>query len=1118
MKSNNKKSISHKTEKFPSFVKITFIILFAGILQLNAESAYDQEAKLSLDVKTQPLTEVFRLIEKESEFLFNYLDSDVAGINVNVKVENGNIREVLAQALYNTNLTYSINDRHIMIMSKEAERKLAVTRNPDQEQRKAIIGNVIDQNGEPVIGANVVEKGTTNGTVTDIDGNFSLNVSNNAEIQISYIGYLEQTINTSGSTKFDVVLQEDLQSLEEVVVVGYGAQRRINLTGAVSTITQENLLDRPVTSISSAIQGLSPGVTVISGSGQPGNDGSTIRIRGVGTLNTADPYILVDGIETGTFNSIDPNDIESISVLKDAASAAIYGSKAANGVILVTTKRGRAGKATVSYSGNASFSNEATLIERLSSYDYARLYNQLMEQSGGSPRFSDEDLRLFQDGTDPYGHPNTVWTDYIYRTGFMHKHNLNVNGGSEDVKYMTSVGFLGQEGTLKNSDRQQFNIRTNLDVKLSDKFNMRTNLAFINNKHSIPNASYSGGAVQVIRQANRMAPWIPYKKEDGSYGSISDGNPAAWIDINSRIYYLNQNVSSILAFDYHILEGLDFTLQGAYVTNSREEKDFRKEIWYDDVNYHGPHQLTETITKWNRYTLDALLNYNKTFSGVHNLKALGGYKIEQYDYRTLTAHRKNFPNSSTTDLNAGDSSTQTNSGYSRELALLSYFGRINYDYKGKYLLEANFRADASSRFARGYRWGYFPSFSAGWRISEESFMKGATGWLQSLKFRGSWGLLGNQDAVDDYYPYLPTLFIGKNFPFGGVVHQGITVVSHKISSISWEKAINWGVGFDAIFLDEFTLSAEYYNRKTTDIIMDIPVPDSFGISGTYQDNKGALRNTGIEVMLGWNHSFNKDWRMGINANFAYNKNRLLDLSGVNEIIDGYTINRVNEPYQSFYVYEVDGLFQSDEEAAAYEAQFGNPWSVPYKGGDFRIKDVDGDGRLTANDRVVKGSQQPKGTYGLALTGGWKNFDVSVFMQGVTGTNRYFQRDVVGSFIGDTSHPSINWLDAWSPENTDTNWPRLFPEENSVSAPNKVYSSFWAMKTDYLRIKNISLGYTFPKSLTGKLGIANAKIYYTGENLLTFDNLPFNADPESPSGNLDGYPINKIHSFGINITF
>lgn len=991
-----------------------------------------------------------------------------------------------------------------------------------QQSKRTIRGTVVDNAGLPVIGANVVVVGSVSvGTVTNIAGDFTLEgIEDGTTLMISCMGYVNQKVTVEkGKSNYKITLHEDTQNLNEVIVVGYGTQTKVNLTGAVSTIGKDQLINRPVTNVSSALQGLTPGVTITSGTGRPGNDGSTIRVRGVGTLNNANPYILVDGIETGTLNSVDPNDIESISVLKDAASAAIYGSKAANGVILVTTKRGKSGKATVSYNGDVSFSNVLTLIDRLSSYDYARLYNQLLTQNGASPHFTDDDLRLFKDGTDPYGHPNTVWTDYIFRTGFMHKHNLNVSGGSDDVKYMASAGFLGQEGTLKNSDRSQFNLRANLDIKLSDKFTMRTNMAFIHNQYSEPNASYEGGSNRVIQQANRMSPWIPYKHEDGSYGSISDGNPAAWIDIDSRIYNLQQNFSSILAFDYHIIDGLTFTLQGAYVTDINEKKNYRKECWYDNVNFHGPDQLEETISRWSRYTLDALLNYGKTFNQYHHFKAMAGYKVEKYDYRQLSGFRKNFPNSEVTDLNGGDSSTQTNGGYSRELALLSYFGRLNYDWKGKYMLEVNFRADASSRFAKGYRWGYFPSFSAGWRISEEGFMENARGWLQSLKFRGSWGLLGNQNAIsDEYYPYLPTLYIGKNAPFGGVVHQGITVVDHKVSTISWEKSTNWGIGFDANFLNEFMLSIEYYNRKTSDIIMDIPLPLTFGISGTYQDNKGSLRNSGVEVSCAWDHSFNKDWRMGVNANFSYNKNKLLDLAGVNEIINDYQINRVGEPYQSFYVYEVDGLFQSDEEADAYEKQYGNPWSEPFKAGDFRIKDTDGDGKLSPKDRVIKGTQQPKTTYGLTLSAGWKNFDLSVFMQGVTGTNRYFARDVVGSFIGDTSHPSTNWLEAWSPENTNAKWPRMFLDENSVSSPSKCRSSFWAMNTDYLRIKNINFSYTFPKVVTNKLRISNMKIYYTGENLFTFDSLPFNADPESSSGNLNIYPINRSHSIGINVTF
>lgn len=1104
-----------KHKHFFRIMRITYFLLFTLILSLHAESSMSQ--KVTLRGSNLSVKEYLNIIEEQTDYLFIY-DNDVnVSRRISLNVENRTIGEVLENLASQLGVGYFQQGAYIVLSGRKptfTEVSVPVV----QQQGKVITGVVTDSYGEPIIGANVLERGTTNGVITDIDGNFTLHVVPGAVLQISYIGYVTQEIRTGTAASYTIGLVEDTQALTEVVIVGYGIQKKVNLTGAVSTIAKEDLLDRPVTNVSSAMQGLTPGVTVTSGTGRPGQDNSTIRIRGVGTLNSSDPYILVDGIETGTLNQIDPNDIESMSVLKDAASAAIYGSKAANGVILITTKRGKIGKPVVSYSGNVSLSNVSTLIDRLNSYDHARLYNYALTQDGSAPRFTDEDLQLFKDGSDPYGHSNTKWTDYIYRTGFMHKHNVNVSGGSEDVKFMTSAGFMGQEGTLENSDRKQFNMRSNVDIKISDKFNLRTNMAFIHNEYSEPNASYGGGYAGLIWQADRIAPWIPYKKADGTYGSISDGNPAAWVDIDSRIYYKQQNFSGLLALDYNILPELVLTLQGAYMTDIKEKKDFRKECWYDEVNYHGPDQLTETLNRWHRYTFDALLNYSKTFNQDHNLKVMGGYKVEKYGNRELTAFRKSFPNSELTDLNAGDASTQTNTGYSRELAMMSYFGRINYDYKGKYLLEANFRADASSRFAKDYRWGYFPAFSAGWRISEEVFMEGSRNWLQSLKLRGSWGQLGNENALSDYYPALSTLYIGKNYPFNGILHQGITQTAHKISTITWEKSTNWGVGFDANFLDEFMLSVEYYSRKTTDIIMDVPVPKTFGTTSAYQDNVGSLRNSGIEISFFWNHKFGNDWRVGVNANMAYNKNELLDLGGVDEKIDGYTINRVGQPYQAFYMYVADGLFGSDAEAAAYEAEYGNPWSLSFRGGDLKIKDTNGDGKLSADDRVVRGTQQPKGTYGLTLSGGWKNFDLSVFMQGVTGTNRYFNYTVAGLFEGETSHPSTNWLDAWSPENTSATWPRIFLDDRSVSAANKCYSTFWCMNTNYLRIKNINFGYTLPKSFMTKLGIASAKIYYTGENLFTFDSLPFNADPEIESGNLNVYPTNKTHSFGINLTF
>ena len=594
--------------EFKHIFRVMKLTSLFGVLCVSSAFAVNvnsQSLRVNIHANQKQAKEVIKQIEEQTDYLFVY-NHDKVNLNntVTIQANNETVAEVLNQMFTGTDIVYAMQGNNILLMHRNDK---------DLQQDRILRGTIIDTDGTPIIGANVVIKGSSNGTISDFDGHFSLEAKEGDVLVVSYIGYTDYEVRVGNQNNLSITLKEDSKALDEVVVVGYGTQTKVNLTGAVSTISKDDLVNRPVTNVSSALQGLTPGVTITSGTGQPGNDASTIRVRGVGTLNNANPYILVDGIETGTFDSIDPNDIESISVLKDAASAAIYGSKAANGVILVTTKRGKKGKATVSYNGNVSFSNVTTLIDRLSSYDYARLYNQLLTQSGGSPRFTDEDLQLFKDGSDPYGHPNTVWTDYIYQTGFMHKHNLNVSGGSEDVKYMASGGFLGQEGTLKNSDRQQFNLRTNLDIKLSDKFTMRTNMAFIHNNYSEPNASYGGGSSQFIWQANRIAPWVPYKKEDGSYGSISDGNPAAWIDINSRKYHLQQNFSGIMAFDYQPIEGLTFTLQGAYVTNIQEDKDYRKECWYDDTNYHGPDQLTETISRWSRYTLDALANYNKTF-------------------------------------------------------------------------------------------------------------------------------------------------------------------------------------------------------------------------------------------------------------------------------------------------------------------------------------------------------------------------------------------------------------------------------------------------------------------------------------------------------------------------
>lgn len=988
-------------------------------------------------------------------------------------------------------------------------------------------GLVKDATGESVIGASVVVKGITNGTITDFDGNFSLDgIKKGDVIVISYVGYQTQEIKWNGSP-LNVILKEDSKTLSEVVVVGYGTQKKANLSGSVAMVDSKELENRPIQNVSSGLQGLMPGVAITGTNGAPGQDAGKIRVRGIGTLNEAGPYILVDGIETGTLSAVDPNDIESISVLKDAASAAIYGSKAANGVVLITTKRGKTGQTKISYSGYLSFQNATNMIERMGSYEYASLLNQALEAEGMSKRFNDTELQKFKDGNDPL-YPDTDWYDLAYKTGVQHRHNVNINGGSENVKYMASLGYLNQTGILPNAGREQFNARTNLDMKINKRLSARMNLSFIKNDYSDASSAYYGGSSdQIIRQLNLIAPWIVARYDDGTWGTISDGSPIAWLDSGMKVNRDNYNFSGMAAVDYEIFDGLKLTLQGAYVNNLQNYHYFQKYIKYNENKESDPSQLDERFYKWDRTNYDALLNYNKNF-GKHNIKGLLGWHTEKYNYKYQKAVRKKFPNNELTDMNAGDASTQSNEGYTAELAMISWFARINYDFAGKYLLEANIRADASSRFAEGHRWGYFPSFSGAWRISEEAFMESAKdSWLSGLKIRASWGQLGNQDALsgsnNDYYPALNTYNLDSKYAFGGSLNSGYYQRKYRLETISWEKASTWGVGVDFILFNKLNGSLDYYNRKTTGIIMDVTVPKEFALDA-YKDNVGSMRNSGIEINLSYNTKIGQV-DFGIAGNFSYNKNEILDLGGgdPNKYLDatnGYSQrNKVGEAMNSYYIYRADGFFNSQEEADAYTAKYGNPFGKTFKAGDLRYVDTNKDGKLTADDREYCGSSDPKIIYGFNINAGWKGIDLSLMFNGAAGVKRLFDGyEVYGNFSGDAAHPATIWRDAWTPDNHDASMPRIFYDTNSASSSRSVQSDFWLQDTSYLRLKNLQLGYTLPKGWLNSVGVENIRIYYSVENLLTFDKMKINIDPESTSQRLSSYPLLRTHAFGVNVTF
>ncbi|MGV8962430.1 MAG: SusC/RagA family TonB-linked outer membrane protein [Candidatus Saccharimonadaceae bacterium] len=983
-------------------------------------------------------------------------------------------------------------------------------------QNLTVSGSVADAKGEPIIGATILVAGESGrGTVTDYDGNYILeNVASNSTLQFSYVGMEMQDIKVNGRTKIDVVLSEDSELLDEIVVVGFGTQKKVNLTGSVATIDSKMLESRPITSVSAGLAGLLPGVSVNQSSGLPGADGGTIRIRGTGTLNQASPMVLIDGVEA-SLNDVQANDIANISVLKDAASSAIYGSKAANGVILITTKSGKSGKPVVSYMGDFGWQAPTQLPEYLGSYDYALLYNEALAGSGKTPRFKDTDLELFRNGTDPYGHPNTDWLDLLYQgSGFLTTNNFSMSGGSEYTAYRASINYQKQDGIIQHTGKKEYNGRVNLTIKPNKYITTNLNLSYTQMDRTEPNNTWGGGLDQIIRQANRIAPWIPYKFEDGTYGTISDGNPIAWIDMGPQINIQRKTFVGIGSMQLNLFEGFNLKALVSHRNVDTNTSELNKEIQYNPSKYQGPTKLTEKLRTDTRNTLDLTANYAKSFNNVHNIDLLGGYHTESYDLKYTEAYRENFPSNELTDLDGGATAGMRNAGYSRELNMISWFGRVNYDFMGRYLFEANVRADGSSRFAKDNRVGVFPSFSAGWRISEEAFFAGIRNTVDNLKVRASWGQLGNQDALDDYYPTIPTLALGKDYPFNSDINSGAAIVNAKNSALIWEKTTSVGLGIDATMFNKLNLTIDLYKKNTEGIIMQVPAPNEFALEKFY-DNVGKLDNKGIEVSLDYADKFGQvDFRFG--GNVAYNKNELVQLAGTDLIINGRKIRKLGESLDSWFGYKTDGLHQSVEDIAKYPTNtiYGNQ----IKPGDLRYVDATGDGKVDSSDRQLLGNSAPNVNFGFNFSVGYKNFDVMALFQGATGAYGYMDFDAVGAVNGDSQKPSILFKDRWNENNKNTDVPRLIDNIYGPSMPQNSTTSYWLRSTDYLRMKNLQIGYNVPMEYIQNLSITRLRFYYSAQNLFTVSPYLKGWDPESPSGRGSGYPVVMTNSFGVNLTF
>ena len=959
-----------------------------------------------------------------------------------------------------------------------------------------------DANGEPIIGASVKVKGSTGGTVTDIDGKFTLDAPAGAELEISSIGYLKQVVKAKANVA--IVLKDDSQTLDELVVVGYGVQKKENLTGAVASMNAEKLATRPVSSLSSALAGEMAGVTAVQTSGAPGSQNASITVRGKNSVNAASPLVIVDGVP-GSMNVLNPAEIESVTVLKDAASAAIYGVQAANGVILITTKKGKTGKTTVSYNATFSWSSLLAKLDLVDAYGYAYLYNEayLNDHPGATKPFSDETVEKYRTGQLP----STDWyKEALTGSGFEHQHNLSLSGGNEKTTYNMYLGYLSQDGVTKDLDYNRINARMNITSQINKYITLGLNASGYRGTKQDAWAGYT----QVIQGISRSHPTDPVYDEDGNFKYVGVDNPVAVQGRDKTGWQKTIDQEVFLIGSAEIKPIKDLSIKGVYSWRNwtQDQLGFKKTWGYGTYN-SGQREGYVRNYNYDYLTGQILVNYNKSF-GDHNLGVLAGMESYDVKYRYVTADRKGGGNNNLdSSLNTLDASSQKNKNGGTEMTRLSYFGRLQYNYAGKYLFEANVRRDASSRFPKDSRWGTFPAFSAGWRISEEAFMKNVD-WLSNLKLRLGWGKTGNEELKsDDLYPAVPTYAYGS-YMFGNSLYSTAYESRLVNDQLKWATVTNYELGIDAGFLNnKLTMELSVYKKKTNDMLLYLPLQGVIGLKAPAQ-NVGSVENRGFELVLGHNNRIGKDWSYNLSLNMGYNKNEIIDMAGTEgPTSDSNIWNLEGYAISSYYGYVADGLFRSEEELKKGPLRTGSE-----KVGDIRYKDLDDDGKITAaGDRQIIGNQMPKWTGGFNFSVSYKNFELSGLLQGAFDAKRYYNGEASYAFFNSASCLNKHW-DRWSEENPNGNFPRL----SLQSQTNNAFSTFWLQDASYLRMKNLTLAYTLPFDLISRIGLSFAQVYLAGENLFTISGLDKGLDPESNSSRGWSYSNVRKISCGLKLTF
>ncbi len=1091
-----------------TMVRFTCFHLFMVMLTFGVSAARNTGAQelltrtVTIESNNQDIRSVLSGIERNAKVKFAYEPALMLNRQkVSIAAQNEQLSTVLERLLRPLDLTYEVSRRYIIITERTTGSKRPVESQAIPEAIDInIAGRITDEKGEVLPGVNVLLKGTQRGTTSQADGTFTIAVPDDKAVLVfSFVGYLTREIAVGNRTRIDLELLVDNKALEEVVVVGYGTQKKTSVTGAVSSVSGKDLQALPVIGFTQAMQGWVAGVQVTN-NGSPGAT-PIIRVRGVGSVSLSpDPLYVIDGVPAGGINNIDPKDIESLEVLKDASSAAIYGSRAANGVILVTTKKGAAGKLKVNfdtYYGTQSVAKRMDLLNR----DQYLQYGTALLTAAGQPvpgRFNNMNTPVYEGASTTFAQTDTDWQDVIFRNAPISDNQLSISGGNEFSRFYTSLGYFMQKGIIQHTDYDRKSFRINSDHKINKSISIGQTLMVAGSSRT---AEREGGGRTLLQHTMRMVPYWPVSDPTklGGYSTTAQGLDATDPDNPMRLIVLEQKnhvdkgvkmVGTVYTdirltswLKYRFTAGLDYS-------NSR--LDGFLPIYNDGNRSSNNATITKNTEQFLSTVFTNALTFEKTF-GRHyvNLLAVG----ERQDATSKSVNASGIRSDNNIKELQGIQSPLVNSS-TNENTLLSYVGRLNYEYAGKYLVGASVRRDGSSKFAPGKKWGTFPAFSAGWRISEEEFMK-TVGALTELKLRGSWGKSGF-NAIGNYdwqalVQANSTVYPLNNNP--AIMGSYINAMSN--TDLSWEVTTMTNVGVDATFLNNmFNFTAEYYHRFTDGMILAVPLAGSLGYSTDPRANVGSMRNSGFELALGYNYS-GKDLRWTLTGTFDITRNRVLNLATPNATIHagsnvdygGFDITRTEagHPIQSFYGWQVEKIFQDQAEINALntEAPGGFYQNDKTSPGDIKFRDINGDGKITADDRTFLGSYLPKFSYGLNWGGSYRNFDFTVYFQGVHGNKIYNGTNVIGQGMLRLFNATTAVLDAWTPQNTDTNVPRAIsgdPNQNSRTSDRFLEDG------SYLRLKNLSIGYSIPDARVSSLTkdvLKRVRIYISSQNLLTF---------------------------------